>query len=102
MTMARLHLVLATAAAHASSRDAPSELRQRLLSRYGDPTDRPGEAARRLSHESCLAAAPPDDVEVQLFVEFYEPIDTEKQTWGFTAYVRARRRLRPPLRRQRQ
>ena len=50
---------------------------------------RPGEASTRSSSQSCPSTTiPPEDVELQLYIESYAPLDTLHSTWGFVAYVR--------------
>ena len=88
--MARLCLLLLLAAAPRTEGETSAQLRQRLLSNYGDAATRPGEAAAtRSGNDTCSSVAPPEDVEVQLYIEAFLPINTLKQTWGFVAYTRA-------------
>ena len=69
--------------------ETEGQLRQRLLQNYGDRATRPGEAAYSLNGlDTCAATIRPEDVEVQLYIESYQPIDSQKETWGFVAYTR--------------
>ena len=66
-----------------------SELRARLLRDYGSIATRPGAAAMMRAAQSCASGtAPPDQVETQLYVDSYMPLDSVAQTWGIVAYVR--------------
>ena len=87
--------IAAAGAAAAGSGATPTagetegQLRQRLLQNYGDRATRPGEAAYSLNGlDTCAATIPAEDVEVQLYIESYQPIDSQKETWGFVAYTR--------------
>ena len=93
-------LLLAVSAFAQGSGDAPhvatigmskSQLKAHLLSSYGLPSIRPSEKAAEANADGqCIDnQIIPEDVEVQIYVDQFEPLDMLGQTYGFSGYLRA-------------
>lgn len=88
-------LLLAVSVALVAAEDEIS-IKKRLVRDYQSPSTRPGVVkARReaaAANGTCTASAssavPPDEVQVQIYVDKYEPLDMVQQTWGVGGYLR--------------
>jgi hypothetical protein len=72
-----------------------SALKRRLLAAYDSHSIRPAlfEAEARSTFRadyncSTDTVAPPDEIEVQILVDKYEPLDMVQQTWGLGGFLR--------------
>jgi hypothetical protein len=89
--LARLPLLMSLwVVALVEATETPTAITQRLLGRYGSTAVRPLLAqAEAAAGQQCVAAAPPpDDVQAQIYVEDFSPIDTLKQEYGMIGYLR--------------
>jgi hypothetical protein len=83
-----LLLVVVQQASTAVETDA--EIKGRLLASYGPSSTRPGlAAALRQDEGDTCSKAPPDHVEVQVWVEQMLPLNFKEGTYGFSGYLRA-------------
>ena len=64
--------------------DPMTPLKADVISRYGDIAARPGLALAK--DNACAPAA--DDVDIQIYVVQFLPLDQKKMRWGFDGYLR--------------
>ena len=64
--------------------DPMTPLKADVISRYGDIAVRPGLALAK--DNACAPAA--DDVDIQIYVVQFLPLDQKKMRWGFDGYLR--------------
>ena len=72
--------------------ESSAQLTARLLDNYGIIGVRPGQAeADASAHrgEICSGQAPPEQVETQVYVDQYQPLDMLRQTWQIDGFLRA-------------
>jgi hypothetical protein len=91
-----LVIVCATAVSPAVAPNATfettGELTTRILASYGQISVRPSQAAAEASARStgmpCPGVAPPDQVEVQVYIDQFKPLEMLQQTWAIDGYLR--------------
>ena len=75
--------------------ESSEQITSRLLDNYGATSVRPAVAAAERSalaagSDGCLPTAPPPEaVETQLYIDQFQPLNMDKQTWALDGYLRA-------------